>query len=297
MENSDVQDFISYLRIDKKYSENTISSYQEELSLFMEYIKKNPTSISKEDILKYMKYQKEKGNQEKTIAHLVTVLRSFYKFLEIENKISENPTEYIDMPKIKKTLPNYLSKEEVNQLLDIPLTDYYSYRNKAMLELMYATGIRTSELLNLKMHDVNLEYALIRILGKGNKERLVPMGDYALHYLQIYIECYRSCFLKGKQSDYVFLNNRGNNMTRQAFFKIVKQLAETKNIKKEISPHILRHSFATHMIENGADIRSVQELLGHSSVSTTQIYTNLSDHFVKESYQNCHPHGNKKEDF
>lgn len=290
-----IEEFICYLQIDKKYSQNTIASYQEELTLFEKYIKKDFLLISKKDIVNYMCYLKDKGNQEKTIAHFVTVLRSFYRFLEIEEYIKENPTEFISMPKIKKTLPNYLSKEEVNCLLDIELKDHYSYRNKAMLELMYATGLRTSELLQLKIHDINIDYATIRIMGKGRKERIVPIADYALHYFKLYLDFYRNIFLKRKQSDYVFLNNRGERMTRQAFFKIVKKLALEKHIHTDISPHILRHSFATHMIENGADIRSVQELLGHASVSTTQVYTTLSNQFVEKSYNHYHPHGNKKE--
>ncbi len=290
-----IEEFINYLLIDKKYSKNTILSYREELKLFFSYTSKEVTKIEKDDIVSYMKYEKDSGCQEKTIAHFITTLRSFYKFLEIEGIQTKNPMEYISLPKVKKRLPNYLTKEEVDLLLDIPLTNRYSYRNKAMLELMYATGVRTSELLNLKMPDINLEYALIRVNGKGSKERLIPMGDYALYYVSLYIENYRGQFLQSKQSDYVFLSNHGTLMTRQAFFKIIKQLAQAKHITKEISPHVLRHSFATHMIENGADIRSVQELLGHSSVSTTQIYTNLSNQFVEDSYENFHPHGNKKE--
>ena len=283
-----IDGFLNYLIIDKKYSNNTKLAYENELKKFLEYFKnKNISDINKKDIENFISTQNNLEN--KTIAHLITTLRSFYKYLELEGIIKENPMIGISLPKIKKTLPNVLSKEEIDLLLDVDLKDKYSYRNKAMLELMYSSGLRISELINLKMFDLNLNQNAIRIMGKGSKERIVPIGDYATKYLEIYIEEYRSLFLK-KPNDYLFLSNWGDKMTRQAFFKIIKKLAEEKGIKTDFSPHTLRHSFATHMLENGADLRSLQELLGHSDISTTQIYTHVSNNILKENYDNFHPH-------
>ena len=196
----------------------------------------------------------------------------------------------IELPKTKKSLPKVLTIEEVDKLLDITLKDAYSYRNKAMLELMYATGLRVSELVNLKIHDIDFINETVRTMGKGNKERIIPMGEIAIHYLKLYLEIYRSQLLKKDYTDDLLLNNHGKCMTRQGFFKILKKLAKEKDIKTSFSPHTLRHSFATHLLENGADLRSIQELLGHSSISTTGIYTHVSNEELKENYK-YHPHG------
>lgn len=287
-----IKDFLDYLLIDKKYSINTKKSYENDLFNFSSYSKKELTKITKNDILSYLEYLKSM-EKPRTIAHNLTVLRSFYKYLELENVIDKNPTSNIDMPKLPKTLPKVLSIEEINLLLDIRLNDKYDYRNKAMLELMYATGLRISELINLKMENVHLENCTLLVMGKGKKERIIPIGDYALKYLEIYLTKYRNELLKSKTSDYVFLSNRADKMTRQCFFEIIKKIALEKGIKTEFSPHTLRHSFATHMIENGADLRSVQELLGHENISTTQIYTNISRKYVEDNYNDFHPHARK----
>ena len=210
----------------------------------------------------------------------------------MENKIQNNPCETIPMPKLKKSLPNILSEEEVIKLLDINVIDNYSCRNKAMLELMYSSGLRVSELINLKLQDIDLTSDIVRTFGKGSKERVVPIGDYAKEYLEKYIYEYRSSMLKKKNSEYIFLSSRGDKMTRQAFFKIVKRIAKEKGINKELSPHTLRHSFASHMLKYGADLRTIQELLGHSDISTTQIYTHITNEELKNNYENYHPHGN-----
>lgn len=284
-----IKDFLDYLIIDKKYSINTKKSYENDLSNFYYFIDKDLDTISKEDILKYIEYLK-RTESDRTIAHNITALRSFYKYMEIENNIKKNPTENIDMPKLRKSLPKVLSVEEVDKLLDIKLKDKYDYRNKAMLELMYATGLRISELINLKQENISFENCTLIVMGKGKKERIIPIGDCALKYLKIYNEQYRNELLKGKQCNYLFLSNRSNKMTRQCFFEIIKNIAREKNIKTEFSPHTLRHSFATHMLENGADLRSIQELLGHENISTTQIYTNISRKFVEDNYKEYHPH-------
>lgn len=285
-----IEDFKNYLLIDKKYSKNTIVSYEHELVKFFSYIKKNELNINKQDIENYIIYLKKEKIDEKSIAHFISSIKSFYKFLIIENKLVNSPLEFIDSPKIKKSLPNVLSIDEVESLLDINLKDQYGYRNKAMLELLYATGLRVTELVNLKLSDINIDECVLRTIGKGNKERIIPIGDIALHYLKIYINDYRKSMLKKENIDYIFLNNHGKQITRQGFFKIIKEQAKEKNIKKDISPHTLRHSFATHLLDNGADLRSIGELLGHSSVQTTEIYTHISNEKLKNDYNNSHPH-------
>lgn len=283
-----IEEYRKYLLIDKKYSNNTILSYMNDLNNFQKFIKKDMTKINKNDILKFIEFER-KTKDSKTIAHSLTVIRNFYNFLLIENIIEENPTSKIDSPKLKKSLPTVLSKEEIDNLLNIELNDKYDYRDKAMLELMYATGMRISELINITIEDINLVNSCVIVNGKGNKERKIPFDEITTYYLEKYINEYRKQFIK-KPNNYLFLNCFGERISRQSFFKTIKALAIKKNIHKNFSPHTLRHSFATHMVENGADLRSVQMLLGHSDISTTQIYTNISNKFIRENYEKSHPH-------
>lgn len=296
-----IEDFIVYLRIDKKYSENTIDAYHSDLMRYYKYVNevehKDFSTIKKKEIKNYLNYLNDSGLDQRTVSRNISSIRSFYKFLLIEKYIKTNPSDLLELPKRKKTLPKVLSMEEIDRLLDIPLSDPYSYRNKAMLELMYATGLRVSELMNLKIHDVDLSMAYVRTVGKGGKERVIPIGNIALEALKTYMDEYRSLLLKGKVTDALFLNNHGVGMTRQGFFKILKKLAKEKDIKTPFSPHTLRHSFATHLLNNGADLRSIQELLGHSDISTTQIYTHISNQRLKENYQNFHPHAKEMRDY
>ncbi len=286
----DALDFLGYLLIDRKYSNNTVMSYDLQLYELEQIVRKPLRSLSDTDIISFLR-QKKEVNQARTIAHFMTVFRSFYKFLEREEVISKNPMDDLDLPKLPKSLPKVLSKEEVELLLDVPLTNAYQYRNKAMLELMYASGLRITELISLSLQDVNLEMQTVRVLGKGSKERLVPIGDYATYYIDLYIKEYRFLLQKRKDTDILFLSSRGTQMSRQAFFKIIKQLGRKKGIQTDFSPHTLRHSFATHLLENGADLRSIQELLGHSDIATTQIYTHISNQQLQENYAKFHPHG------
>lgn len=283
-----IEEYRKYLLIDKKYSNNTILSYMNDLNNFQKFIKKDMTKINKNDILKFIEFER-KTKDSRTIAHSLTVIRNFYNFLLIENIIEENPTSKIDSPKLKKSLPTVLSKEEIDNLLNIELNDKYDYRDKAMLELMYATGMRISELINITIEDINLVNSCVIVNGKGNKERKIPFDEITTYYLEKYINEYRKQFIK-KPNNYLFLNCFGERISRQSFFKTIKALAIKKNIHKNFSPHTLRHSFATHMVENGADLRSVQMLLGHSDISTTQIYTNISNKFIRENYEKSHPH-------
>ena len=287
-----IEDFLRYLLIDKNYSNNTIESYKEDLFKFNEFFNnKTIDSIDIDDLKRYVKYLNEQELNELSISRNISCIKSFYKYLNIEKIIDSNPSDLLYLPKARKKLPNTLSEEEVDLLLDIKLTDMFSYRNKAMLEVLYATGLRVSELVNLKMENIDFESDIIRTYGKGSKERVIPIGEYAKIYLEKYLKEYRNQMLKHGNNEYVFLNNHGKNMTRQGFFKIIKSIAHEAGINKEISPHILRHSFASHMLKHGADLRTIQELLGHSNVSTTQIYTHISNEELKENYKNYHPHG------
>lgn len=288
-----IDEFLRYLLIDKGYSNNTIESYRRDLLKFLEFNRdKKMESITNDDLKEYLKALKLEGLNEKSISRNISCLKSFYKFLVIEKYTKNNPSEFLFIPKIKKSLPNILTEEEVLKLLDIELTDNFSYRNKAMLELMYATGLRVSELVNLKLQDIDLSQDIVRTFGKGSKERIIPIGDYAKEYLEKYIYKYRGTMLKKNNCEYLFLNNHGNKMTRQGFFKIVKKIAKEKGIGQELSPHTLRHSFASHLLKYGADLRTIQELLGHSDISTTQIYTHITNEELKKNYEDFHPHGN-----
>lgn len=292
MNNDYLKDYLDYLRIDKKYSNNTILSYEANLKHFFKYYKNKIEDIKKDDLDSFMSILINEGKKNSSIAHYVTVLKEFFKFLEKEEVIKKNPSIYLEMPKLTKHLPNVLSEDDVLKILDINLNNKYDYRNKAMLELMYSTGIRISELLDIKIHDINTFEATLKVMGKGSKERILPLGDYALYYIKIYLDKFRSDLTKKEYNDYLFLNSRGKRLSRQAFFKLIKEIAIKKDIKVDFSPHTLRHSFATHLLKHGADLRSIQELLGHSSLSTTQIYTHIVDEQIKNDYENAHPHAN-----
>ncbi len=282
--------FENYLFLEKKYSQNTITSYKKDLENFLSYTKKNIKKIKKEDIKNYIQTI-SKNKSSKSVSRNISSIKSFYKFLQIDSYITKNEAIDIAKPKIQKSLPKVLTEEEINKLLNFPLNDAYSYRNKAMLELMYSSGLRVSELINLKVNDIDHEMNLVRIFGKGSKERVIPLGTYAEKALKTYINEYRTALIKNKSTNYLFLSSRGDKMTRQAFFKILKKIAKEQNIKTNFSPHTLRHSFATHLLKHGADLRSIQELLGHSDISSTQIYTHIENEKLKENYQKNHPHG------
>lgn len=284
-----IEEYIDYLKFEKRLSENTYKSYENNLSIYNQYINNDPLNIDKNDIQDFLY---KLNTSSKTKAHYLTVIKSFYGYLYTEKKIKNNPTEGIKMPKLEKKIPTHLSIEEIDKLLDINLTTSLSFRNKAMLELMYASGIRISELINLEISNIDFKENIIRIYGKGKKERIVPINNISIKYLSIWIEKYRKEILRTKNNNYIFINTFGNQMTRQGFFKIIKNRALECGIRTEISPHTLRHSFATHLLNNGADIRIIQELLGHENLVTTEIYAKLQNKKVLEEYQN-HPHAKK----
>lgn len=283
--------FCTYLLVDKNYSENTINSYKRDLEQFYNFVKESIDTITYNEIKNYLKYMNDTGHNERSISRSISALKSFYKFLIINNYAKINPLENITTLKLSKKLPNVLSISDVDTLLNIKISDNYSIRNKAMLELMYSSGLRVSELINLKTYDIDTLDNIVRTMGKGSKERIIPIGEIANDALINYLNI-RYTFLKKDVNDYLFLNNHGKQMTRQGFFKIIKKIANDKNITKNISPHTLRHSFATHMINNGADLRTIQELLGHSDISTTQIYTHVSNDQLRANFESYHPHGN-----
>lgn len=289
---NEIEDYINYLKIERQLSINTIDSYKRDLEDFYKFTNKSYKFITKDDVINYLAYLNNKINPRSINRHIVSI-KNYFKFLEKNNNIKNNPCDEITGLKTPKKLPKVLSEEDVNNLLDMELNDAFSYRNKAMLELMYSSGLRVSELLNLEVNNIDFNMNLVRVFGKGSKERIVPIDDIATKYLSEYISIYRNTLLKNKESDILFLNSRGDKLTRQGFFKILKTIAREKGIKKELSPHTLRHSFATHLLNHGADLRSIQTMLGHENIETTQIYTHVSDNYIKENYDESHPRSKK----
>ncbi len=289
-----IQDFLNYCIFEKGLSDKTKISYQNDLDVYKEYLRKKKKirveEITSDDIKDFLKTREEE--ETTTIAHNLTVIKNFHAYLQKEKIVKTNISEFIERPKLKKSLPKTLSIEDVDKLLDITLNTPFDYRNKAMLELMYGCGLRVSECINLEINDIDRTNCMIRILGKGSKEREIPVGEYALQYLEKYLEV-RDQLQKKKPCTKLFLNNHGEGMTRQGFFKNLKAILREKGLNENVSPHTLRHSFATHLINRGADLRSIQEMLGHSDISTTKIYTKVSDEKVMEDYQKYHPRSKK----
>ncbi len=293
---NDILDYIDYISYEKGLSDNTKISYKSDLMAYKEFLqKKHRTTwnqVKKEDIKAYLALLTNNKDTTTTLARKLTTIKNFHKFLLKENRIKVDEAENIERPKLRKKLPNTMSIEEIATLLDIQTTTEFDYRNKAMLELLYATGIRVSELINLTIHSIDLENCVIRLIGKGNKERIVPIGEYTMVYLKEYLNR-RHKLLKGENVEALFLNNHGKQMTRQGFFKILKKLLKEKQLNEKISPHTLRHSFATHLLNYGADLRSIQIMLGHSDISTTKIYTHISRDKIKKEYHEYHPRDHK----
>ena len=285
-----------YLLTNKHLSDNSVDSYLLDIYKYLEYMEKskinNIKKIKKEDIYNYLKSLDNNKYSIYSVVRKISSIKTFHRYLSSMYEINDVSID-IDTPRFYKKLPNILTIEEVENLLNIKLETAFDYRNKAMLEVMYATGLRVSELVNLELNNVNLDEGYVRCFGKGNKERIVPLGEIALKYLKIYIDDYRDSLKKRYLCDKIFLNNHGKGITRQGFFIILKEIAEEKGLNKNITPHMLRHSFATHLLNNGADLRSIQVMLGHSNLSTTQIYTNVSNEVLKENYELYHPRGHK----
>lgn len=279
---------IYLLTVKQKEEKTTVSSYIEDIYKYLEYMENNKIKtaldIEYQNITNYLKYLDNNNYETSSIIRKIVSIKLFHKYLSEEYKIKDISSKIIN-PRLRRKLPNILTIEEVDNLLDIKLNTPFDYRNKAMLELIYSSGLRVSELVDLKLNNIDLDNGYVRCLGKGKKERIIPIGEIAIEYLKKYINEYRNSMKKGYYTENVFLNNHGKNITRQGFFLIIKNIAKEKNIDKNITPHMLRHSFATHLLNNGANLRTIQEMLGHSSITTTQIYTNVSNDIIKENYE------------
>ena len=288
-------DFINYCIFEKGLSTKTKDSYTNDLNIYKEFLNKrhidSVDNIKSDDIKEFIKIRNKE--EISTVAHNLTVIKNFHKYLLKENLVKKDESLFIDRPKLRKTLPKTLSIEDIDKLLNIELKSEFDYRNKAMLELMYGTGLRVSELVALTVNDIDLTNCIIRVMGKGSKEREIPLGEFSIYYLNLYLDK-RKSMLKGYNEEALFLNNHGKKMTRQGFFKNLKKILREKGLNEEISPHTLRHSFATHLLNRGADLRSIQEMLGHSDISTTKIYTHVSDDKVSKDYKKYHPRVDKE---
>lgn len=290
--------FLNYLLIDRTLSENTIKSYGFDMQSFFDFLKvekREIKDVNKSDLQRYLAHLYDLGFASTTASRHLSTIRAFYDYLLMEGRIKANPCELVENPKLPKNLPTVLNLEEVTKLLDsFTAESPNDIRNKAMVELLYASGMRVSELLDLNLEDLYLEMGFVRCMGKGAKERIVPIGEIAIKVLEDYVGGSRQELLKAhKQTNALFLNRLGTRMSRQGFWKILKQQARMAGITKEISPHKLRHSFATHLVENGADLRIVQELLGHADISTTQIYTHISKTHLQKVIEEAHPRARK----
>jgi len=289
-----LENFSHYLSVEKGLARNTLESYRRDLQKFFKYIEKkkiaSPAEIDRPLITGYLLTLKEEGRAPSTISRNVASIRSFFNFLVQDDLLEDNPAQLVKAPRIEKKLPRVLTTKEVDRLLRQPRDDSQAgLRDKAMLELLYASGIRVSELVSLNVADFSPEVGYLRCRGKGMKERIVPIGSVAVNYVQEYLHNCRQKMLKQNEEKALFLNHHGRRLTRQGFWKILKKYARQSKISGEITPHTLRHSFATHLLENGADLRSVQEMLGHSDISTTQIYTQITRRKIREVYDKTHP--------
>jgi len=285
-----INDYLSYIKFEKKLSKNTYDNYKLDLDSFTNHLSKIKINtfneLKENDIIEYLKYlSKDKHLNSRSIERHLTTLRNFFKYLYKMKIITKDIMVNIDNLKLNKSLPSVLSIEEIDNLLDIKLENPFNYRTKAMLELMYGSGLRVSELVNLTLYSIDLYNNTILIEGKGSKERILPLGDVSKKYLELYLE-HRNALIKRKNgiSDKLFLNNHGLPITRNGFNYLLNNILKEKGINKKITPHTLRHSFATHMLNNGADLRTIQELLGHSDIVTTRIYTHVSNEKIHEIY-------------
>lgn len=290
----ELKDFLHYLQVERGLSDNTLSSYKRDLTKYIQFltshadIKKAP-QISRVHIMQYLHHMNDLGRSQATVARTLSSVRAFHQFLVRERLADADPSLHIETPKKERKLPKVLSTDDVESLLSIPSNDPLSIRNKAMLEMLYATGLRVTELVSLKVSDLHLTMGFVRCFGKGSKERIIPLGNMAKESIDLYLTASRDSLVGKNRTDSLFVNHRGTSLSRQGFWKILKAIARDVGINKEITPHTLRHSFATHLLENGADLRAVQEMLGHADISTTQIYTHVSKARLKDIYRSYHP--------
>jgi integrase/recombinase XerD len=302
----DIDSFLNYLTVEKGFSKNTVDAYRNDLYQLQEFAKteidKRSTmpswaDFSRQDMLSYLLSLKDRGYVVTTIARKVAATKSFFGFLLSEGKIKENPTENITSPKVGKPLPDAISISQVRQLLAQPgeKSTPEAKRDSAMLQLLYASGMRVSELVSLNLNDVDTGGGYVRCFGKGNKERMVPIYPQAARTVEEYVKEVRPKLVRNDEEKALFVNQRGDRLTRQGLWQILKAYAKSAGLGKKVTPHTLRHSFATHMLSGGADLRSVQELLGHANISTTQIYTHLTSEHIRSTYEKAHPRAKRLE--
>ncbi len=289
-----VEDFIHFLAVERGLSRNTLAAYERDLGDWLDYLESvNITHANEADyrvFVNYLQLEREKGHKTATVSRHLSSIRSFYSYLQQEGIIIADPSQLIDSPKPDRRLPKALTLQEVEMLLSAPdISKPYGQRDKAMLELLYATGLRVSELVALNVADLNVHASFLRCYGKGSKERIVPVGHYAMKAMELYLLQIRPILVNSSLEEAIFVNHSGLRMTRQGFWKLIKKYAKVAGIRTPLSPHTLRHSFATHLLENGADLRSVQEMLGHADIGTTQIYTHVTKTHLQRAYENSHP--------
>ncbi len=288
--------FKAYLQLERSLSDNSVSAYLSDMEKLTQFllnndIKKSPAEIDLPTLQQFIKWIAELGMTQTSQARMISALRTFYKYCLLEDITAVDPTALLEAPKLKRLLPDVLSFDEIEAIMvQIDLSTAEGTRNKAILETLYSCGLRVSEVVNLKLSQLFLDVGFVRVIGKGNKERLIPIGSSAIKYILIYINTIRNHqMVQAGEEDMVFLNRRGRRLTRVMIFIIIKDLVKKAGIKKSISPHTFRHSFATHLVEGGADLRAVQEMLGHESITTTEIYTHLDREFLRKTLEQFHP--------
>lgn len=291
-----LESYRNYLQLEKALSENTVEAYFKDIKKFTDYLKSNgfdgkPGEITQEKIREFIDYINELGMSASSQARALSGIKSFFKYLLIHDKIDRDPSSLIETPKIGRKLPVVLSHEEVTNLIAaVDINSETGYRNRAILEVLYGCGIRVSELVDLRLTNIHFDEGFIKVQGKGNKERLIPIGKKALDAIQLFIDKYRSTIkIDKKDENILFLNRRGKKITRVMIFTIIKDLSLKIDLGKRVSPHTFRHSFATHLIEGGADIRAIQDMLGHESITTTEVYTHLDKEYLKDTIMRFHP--------
>ena len=290
--------YIDYLRVEKGLSKNSLSAYNNDLNRYLAHLEKlgisTPARVKREDITEFL-FNLRKKITPISIARVLSTIKSFHKFLLREKIVTSDPSDLIDAPKVEKKIPSYLTAEEVLKVLKTPnLHKAQGIRDRAILEIMYATGLRVSEVATLKVSDMNMDIGFLKCKGKGSKERIIPVGSAAQKFIQKYLAESRPKLLKQKVSINLFLAQGGRSLGRQSIWKMIKKVVKDAHIRKKVSPHTLRHSFATHLLERGADLRSVQEMLGHASITTTQIYTHINQMRLKDIHNKFHPRAKEK---
>lgn len=288
MKNKNIKKFLNYLKVERNYSDSTIQSYERDIEDF--YIdNKNILKVTEEDVIKYLKKLNDKKMKRTTISRKISSLKSLYKYLNKKGISNINPTQYILYPRKEKKLPNYIEYNELENLLKISLEGKNNIRNNLIIELLYATGLRVSELVNIKLSDIDIDSNTIRVIGKGSKERIVYFGEYAKDALSKYI----NIGMKNNLAKWLFSNKNGNHLTTRAIELVIEKIIKKISLKTNVSPHTLRHTFATHMVNSGCDIRVLQELLGHENLTTTEVYTHITNEELRNTYLKCHPRKDK----